>query len=548
MPRPNAAIYYVPEGYSTAGETLMGINVASAGMLRALARHGGVERLYALCENEQSGTAFGQTIGGWVPGLATEWISTERIEKVEPVGTLMLPGPGLAAYGWMRRRVGSQAFSLCGVTHTTATPGALDAITELLVAPVEPWDALVCTSRAVRSMVSSILEEQLTYLEERFGRLSQVRPQLPIIPLGVDSGDFVFTAEDRAAARAELGVAEGEVVLLFAGRLSPTAKAHPTPLFIAAAMAAARSAAPLRLVLCGWFASPQLEAAYREDAAMICPDVALSIVDGRKAGPRRSAWAGADIFVSPVDNIQETFGLTPLEAMAAGLPVIASEWDGYRDTVRHTVDGYLARTWSPPPGQGGDLARAYGARTLPYEAYVGAASQATAIDLRDLTDAIVTLAGDPEQRGRMGAAGRERVRAEFDWSRVIAEYQNLWEDMTASRARAPWPPRRANPWPGRPDPFWAFASYPTAYLQPATRVRIGATSPQMIEVLLASPLIAFAAGTLPDAASLAGVMTAIESGATTVGRLVETHGGPDPQALWRGLAWLAKYGVINLEP
>ena len=45
-------------------------------------------------------------------------------------------------------------------------------------------------------------------------------------------------------------------------------------------------------------------------------------------------WAAADVFLSLVDNIQETFGITPLEAMAAGLPVVASDWDGYRYTMR----------------------------------------------------------------------------------------------------------------------------------------------------------------------------------------------------------------------
>ena len=41
--------------------------------------------------------------------------------------------------------------------------------------------------------------------------------------------------------------------------------------------------------------------------------------------------------MSLADNIQETFGLTPVEAMAAGLPCVMSDWDGYRDTVRDGV-------------------------------------------------------------------------------------------------------------------------------------------------------------------------------------------------------------------
>src|SRR5207244_1790203 len=46
----------------------------------------------------------------------------------------------------------------------------------------------------------------------------------------------------------------------------------------------------------------------------------------------------------PVDNLQETFGLTPIEAMACGVPQVVSDWDGYRDTVLDGVTGYLVPT------------------------------------------------------------------------------------------------------------------------------------------------------------------------------------------------------------
>ena len=64
-------------------------------------------------------------------------------------------------------------------------------------------------------------------------------------------------------------------------------------------------------------------------------------VEGRNATARDQAWAAADIFVSLSDNIQETFGLTPIEAMAAGLPVVVTDWNGYQATrFAHGVDGY----------------------------------------------------------------------------------------------------------------------------------------------------------------------------------------------------------------
>ena len=59
---------------------------------------------------------------------------------------------------------------------------------------------------------------------------------------------------------------------------------------------------------------------------------------------RNTVYASADIFVSLADNPQETFGLAPLEAMATGLPVVLSDWNGYRDLVEHGHSGYLIPT------------------------------------------------------------------------------------------------------------------------------------------------------------------------------------------------------------
>lgn len=59
---------------------------------------------------------------------------------------------------------------------------------------------------------------------------------------------------------------------------------------------------------------------------------------------RFAVWKVADGFTSLSDNIQETFGLVVVEAMASGLPVVASDWNGYRDLVVPGETGWLVPT------------------------------------------------------------------------------------------------------------------------------------------------------------------------------------------------------------
>ena len=85
----------------------------------------------------------------------------------------------------------------------------------------------------------------------------------------------------------------------------------------------------------------------REDIFMIYRNIVLIsvfyVLEGVTCSEdiKRKALIACDLVLSLVDNIQETFGLSIAEAMAAGRPVVASDWDGYRDLIRNGIDGYL---------------------------------------------------------------------------------------------------------------------------------------------------------------------------------------------------------------
>jgi len=101
----------------------------------------------------------------------------------------------------------------------------------------------------------------------------------------------------------------------------------------------------------------------------------------------------ASVFVMP--SFYETFGISVIEAMAFGLPVVATRTGGLPEVVEDGVTGILV-----PTG-----------------------------DAEALADALIRLLRDPDLRQRMGQAGQERVRAEFTIDRVVSQTLAVYESV-----------------------------------------------------------------------------------------------------------------------
>ncbi len=112
-------------------------------------------------------------------------------------------------------------------------------------------------------------------------------------------------------------------------------------------------------------------------------------------------FASADIYCAP-NTGQESFGIVLLEAMAAGVPIVASDIHGFKNVVQRNVQGLLVEPRNP----------------------------------RALAAALYALSRNADMRHDMGEAGRERA-PEFSWERVTERivdfYYETRERVLASK-------------------------------------------------------------------------------------------------------------------
>jgi D-inositol-3-phosphate glycosyltransferase len=190
--------------------------------------------------------------------------------------------------------------------------------------------------------------------------------RVAVVPCGVDTE--LFRPGDSGEARRALGL-DGRPRVLFVGRLAPI-KGLDTLVDAIALLRARRS--PAELLIVGGDADEALEGheahlRRRIERGGLGGSVRLL---GRQSQQRlRTYFVAADLMVLP--SYYESFGMVALEAMACGIPVVASRVGGLTTTVRDGVTGSLV-----PEG-----------------------------DAAALADRLEELLADPDRRERMGREG-----------------------------------------------------------------------------------------------------------------------------------------------
>jgi glycosyltransferase involved in cell wall biosynthesis len=227
-----------------------------------------------------------------------------------------------------------------------------------ILALTAPCDLMLAVSRAAQASVASL------------------RPKVPNRLLYNGTPIPAVTAADAQAARGELGVGEGDVLLGVFGRLQ---RWKGQDVFVKAAAQIARLRPRARFVVVGG-SEFGLEPEYAGELRRLAeaPELAGKMVFTGFRNDVARLMAACDV-VCHTSRVQEPFGLVVVEAMAVARPVIATAGGGPSEIIASDTQGVLV----------------------------------PADDPEALVEAAVPLIDDPERRRLIGANAYERVRTQF---------------------------------------------------------------------------------------------------------------------------------------
>ncbi|MBT5428325.1 MAG: hypothetical protein HOK89_00265, partial [Rhodospirillaceae bacterium] len=169
----------------------LGINVASNEFIKAFFRYKNQDNFPCVCPDENALNDFKQFAElSQIRKSHCIGVNQNDAEALASYGNIFRPDPNIVKFSWTRYNYGTTLYSLSGLVHNVATDRVRDIINQLVIAPTQDWDALVCPSKAIKSVIQTLINNWEDYLKERGGKSFSCNIQLPIIPLGIDTEFF----------------------------------------------------------------------------------------------------------------------------------------------------------------------------------------------------------------------------------------------------------------------------------------------------------------------------------------------------------------------
>ena len=472
-----------------------------------------------------------------------------------------VPDPCVAKFHFLREKLSLPEIPIVGLTHSLSTPGILSYFREVHFQKLHLSNHLVCTSNCAIHAI----KQQLSFYHNCFQDASRnFLTKSSVIPLGINIDAFE-PAFSKYDARKILNIPSNAFVLLWTGRFEQHCKSNHIPYFqVFKRINEHYPEVELHFVMYGTSVMEALPNALHQAASTISPQTTLHILDGHDANLQNIALASSDVFISLPDSFQETFGLTPCEAMASGLPVIGTDWNGYKDTIIHSKTGFTIPTLLSSEffiDNYDFLRRAHNLNFLDEVSFI--AAHQVSFDHRLLFDAIEKFILSPTLSKIMGYHAKLHAVSTFSWDCIVEQYDQLFSKLvnatppshssfscfssTLSSKQYPYPSYN-----------WLFSSWPTSTTIASVKYSLASHyKPHKLSMLLELDILKIYSNLLPDFRILSMVYSLFKaSGEWTFQSVFDNvYSFPldnssltiTPQLVSRCLAFLLKFNFIEVD-
>jgi hypothetical protein len=276
--------------------------------------------------------------------------------------------------------------------------------------------------------------------------------KLSHLPLGYD-----FSLDDnlsKTQAKVMMNFERETKYILYLGRLSPSTKADLYPLLLVFKSLREKCGFKIKLLLAGGVNPSELRI-HKDMIHELELDSDVQLIINFDLAKKKALISSADVCVAPSDNIQETFGISIIEAAACGVPVVAADIDGYKDLVVQNETGFkIKTTWIDnfEPCEIDDL--------YDFSVMQIMLSQAMAIDCEEMEEKIFLLLNDEELNTKIGKNAAKRAVENYRWDVVIKQYEKEW-DLLKSEALKVGRPKERMPNVYSNCYLETFSHYPT---------------------------------------------------------------------------------------
>ena len=244
----------------------------------------------------------------------------------------------------------------------------------------------------------------------------QPHPEAMYLPFGVNLETYypLKSKEKREKLRGTWGLKPDDFVLVYTGRVTIEKNLHTT---LSAVAELRRLGYPAKLIVVGRFEDVSF-AEFRMnpvdleqkvhtliETLQISDDVI--ILEWQTAEELNEVFNASDAFINLTLHHDENFGLSQIEAMSAGVPVIGTAWGGLKDTIEKLEGGFPINTWVTATG--------------------------IRVDTPAVIHAITDLIENMHLREEQGQRGRERAVTKFSYTHYTQQVTQ-WVERVLNRS------------------------------------------------------------------------------------------------------------------